>query len=117
MCKSLSSPGATGTSRRSFLKTTAALAGTAALGQLAVSRSAHAAGTGEIKIGLIGCGGRGTGAAVNAMNAGKDVKLIALADVFPDKVQAARQKLKAGRPEQVAVPDDHCFAGFDAYQQ
>jgi myo-inositol 2-dehydrogenase / D-chiro-inositol 1-dehydrogenase len=105
------------TTRREFLRASTVLAGTAMLGELPISRSAHAAGGDAIKIGLIGCGGRGTGAAVNAMNAGKDIRLVALADVFPDKVQAARQKLKANRPEQVAVEDNKCFSGFDAYQQ
>jgi predicted dehydrogenase len=104
------------TTRRDFLKTSAALAGTAVLGELSISRSAHAAGSDAIRIGLIGCGGRGTGAAVNAMNAGRDIRLVALADVFPDKLRAARQKLKTARPDQVAVDDDHCFAGVEAYQ-
>ena len=104
------------TTRRDFLRTSAALAGTVALGELPVSRSAHAAGGDAIRIGLIGCGGRGTGAAVNAMNAGPDIRLVALADVFPDKVEGARKSLAAKKPAQVAVKDDRCFTGFDAYQ-
>ena len=62
----------------------------AAVAPLAVDRSAHAAGSDVLKVGLIGCGGRGSGAAVNAMNAGKDVRLVAMGDVFADKAQAAR---------------------------
>jgi len=104
------------TSRRDFLRASAALAGTVAFGELPISRSAHASGSDVVKIGLIGCGGRGTGAAANAMNAGPDIRLVALADVFPDKVQGARKNLTAKKPSQVAVKDDHCFVGFDAYR-
>jgi len=117
MLDSNDTPKSAPTTRRDFLRTSAALAGTAMLGELPISRSAYAAGSDTIKIGLIGCGGRGTGAAINAMNAGKDIRLVALADVFPDKLRAARQKLKNARPEQTAVDDDHCFAGFDGYQR
>jgi predicted dehydrogenase len=104
------------TSRRDFLKLSAA-GGVAAAGGLSIARSAHAAGSGTIKIGLVGCGGRGSGAAVNAMNAGKDVKLVAMADIFEDRLKDARGRIKKEKPEQVDVPDDHCFVGFDAYQK
>ena len=86
-------------------------------GSMAIARSAHAAGDDTLKFGLIGCGGRGSGAAVNAMNADENAKLVAMADVFEDKVQGSRQRLAKMRPKQVAVDDDHCFAGFDAYQK
>ncbi|HWI59212.1 MAG TPA: Gfo/Idh/MocA family oxidoreductase [Bacillota bacterium] len=99
------------------MKTSAALTGTAMLGQLEISRSAHAAGSDVIKIGLIGCGNRGTAAALNAMNAGGDIRLIALADIFPDNLQSSLGKLKVRKGEQMAVKEDHCFVGFDAYQQ
>jgi predicted dehydrogenase len=105
------------TSRRDFLKLSAAAAGAAAAGQLGIARSAHAAGSGTIKIGLVGCGGRGSGAAVNAMNAGKDVRLVAMADIFEDHLKGARERIKREKPEQVDVPDDRCFVGFDAYQK
>ncbi len=103
--------------RRDFLRTTSTAVLGAAAGTLAVARGAHAAGSGTIKIGLIGCGGRGSGAAVNAMNAGEDVKLVAMADVFEQYVQGSRSRLKAAKPKQVDVSDDHCFVGFDAYQK
>ena len=102
------------TTRRDFLRTSAALAGTVALGQLAMERSAHAAGSDVIRIGLIGCGGRGTEAAANAMNAGQDIRLVALADIFDERLQACRDQLKKAKPDQVEVKDDHCFVGFDA---
>ncbi len=105
------------TTRREFIRTSAVLAGTAALGQLALERSVHAAGNDIIRIGLIGCGGRGTEAAVNAMNAGKDIRLVALADIFDERLKASRDQLKKAKPEQVEVKDDHCFVGFDAYEK
>lgn len=105
------------TTRREFLKNSAVMAGVAAIGQLAVERSAHAAGSDVIRVGLIGCGGRGTSAAINALNAGKDVRLVALADIFGERLKDARAKLQKERPEQVSVDDAHCFLGFDAYQQ
>jgi predicted dehydrogenase len=105
-------------SRRGFLRTSAAAtvgAGLVLNGGLA--RSVHAAGSDVIKVGLIGCGGRGSGAAVNAMNAGEDVRLVAMADLFADKAQAARENLRKSRPNQVLVDDEHLFHGFDAYQK
>jgi len=102
------------TSRRAFLKHSAAAAVT---GSLLLNRSVHAAGSGTIKIGLVGCGGRGSGAAVNAMNAGKHIKLVAMADIFADKLQASLANLKKAKPDQVAVDTDHQFVGFDGYQK
>ena len=103
------------TTRRTFLKST--VAATAAATSLSLARSSHAAGSDKIKIGLIGCGGRGSGAAANAMNAGPDVTLVALADIFEDRVTGARERLQQLKPDQVAVDDDHLFVGFDAYQK
>src|SRR3974377_456521 len=101
---------ARGTSRRDFLKSSAALGG------LTLANSAHAAGTDIIRIGVIGCGGRGTEAAKQAMYADKGVRLVAMADMLMERVQEKRAQLKGENPEQVAVDDDHCFAGFDAYK-
>ena len=64
---------------------------------LALARGAHAAGSDVIKVGLIGCGGRGSGAAANAMNAGDDVRLVAMADIFEDKVQGSRERPQEGQ--------------------
>lgn len=105
----------TNTSRRDFLKTSAVSA--AALGGLSIARGAHAAGDDVIRIGMIGSGGRCSGAAANAMNGGPDVKLVAMCDVFDARVQASRNSLKKGYPDQVLVDDDHCFVGFDGYQK
>jgi myo-inositol 2-dehydrogenase / D-chiro-inositol 1-dehydrogenase len=103
-------------SRRDFLRKSA-LSGAAAYGALSLARGAHAAGSDVIKIGLIGCGGRGTGAAGNAMNAGKDVRLVAMADIFDEHLQTSRELLKKQYVEQMAVDDAHCFVGFDAYEK
>src|SRR3974377_2382471 len=101
---------ARGTSRRDFLKSSAALGG------LTLANSAHAAGTDIIRIGGVGCGGRGTEAAKQAMYADKGVRLVAMADMLMERVQEKRAQLKGENPEQVAVDDDHFFAGFDAYK-
>ena len=104
------------TTRREFLRSSAVLAATAAA-PLALERSAHAAGTDAIRFGLIGCGGRGTEAAVNAMNSGKDVRLVALADLFDERLKTCREQLVRMKPDQVEVRDERCFLGFDAYQK
>jgi predicted dehydrogenase len=104
-------------SRRGFLKTSAATASMAGTASLTLARSAHAAGSDVIRVGVVGCGGRGAGAAVNAMNADPSVQLVAMSDLFADRVQAKRAALKTQKPDQVRVEDDHCFAGLDGYQK
>ena len=103
------------TSRRDFLKTTSTLAAAGTLaGGLSLGRSAHAAGDDVLRIGLIGCGGRGTGAAVNALGADKNCKLVAMADAFSDRLQSSLDALKKQAGDKVAVQPDHCFVGLDA---
>lgn len=104
-----------GGSRRDFLRTSSLLS--AALATGVAGSGAHAAGSDTIKVGLVGCGGRGTGAAVNAMNAGKDVKLVALGDMFADNLEASRSNLRGEGGARFDVADDHCFTGFDAYKK
>ncbi len=82
--------------RRHFLKDTATITAGAALGTLALSRSAHAAGDGTIKIGMIGSGGRCAGAATESMAASEDVKLVAMCDVFESRVRSMRESLRKG---------------------
>jgi predicted dehydrogenase len=103
-------------SRRKFLTQSAALIATG-VPALGVARSAHAAGSDVIRIGIVGCGGRGAGAAMDAMTADPGTRLVAMADLFPDRVQNKRQALATQKPEQVAVDDDHCFVGLDGYQK
>jgi myo-inositol 2-dehydrogenase / D-chiro-inositol 1-dehydrogenase len=106
----------TTTSRRIFLKGTT-LAASAAIAGTSFSRMAHANGSDEIKIALIGCGGRGTGAAVNALNADPNIKLVAMGDLFADSLNNSLEQLKKLKPEQVAVDKEHQFTGFDAYKK
>jgi predicted dehydrogenase len=108
----------TASSRREFLKTsTAAVVGGAVAANLLVSRSAHAAGGDTLKIGLIGCGGRGTGAVGNAFAADPNTKLTAVADAFADRASSAIAQLKKTAPDRVAVEADRSFVGFDAYEK
>lgn len=78
--------------------------------------SAYAAGSDTINVALIGCGGRGTGAAKNALDAAPGVKLIAMADLFKDRLDESRKALMP-LGDKVDVPDDRCFVGFDAYEK
>src|SRR5207244_428178 len=103
-------------SRRDFLKVSA-VAG-ASLTALAVAPAVHAAGGDTLKIGLIGCGNRGTGAATQSLNADKNVKLVAMADAFSDRLQDSLTFLKkdADIGAKVDVKPEHCFTGFNAYK-
>jgi len=89
--------------RRGFLKASAATVGMLATGGLAVARSAHAAGDETLKVGLIGCGGRGSGAAVNALAVDAGAKLTAMADAFDDRLEGSLERIKKAKPDQVAV--------------
>ena len=104
------------TPRRDFLKVSAAAVSGAAIGSLAVGRGAHAAGSDVIRIGMIGCGSRCPGAAINAMNVDPGVRLVAMTDVFMDRVQSRRKMLESRKPDQVEVDDAHCFSGLDGYK-
>lgn len=110
-------PGQRPTRRKFIKKSSVLVAGGAIAGQLALGRSAHAFGSDEIKIGLVGCGGRGTGAAIQAMNTEGATKLVALADAFPDKIQSTLRSVKGEHPEKIDVPGERQFAGFDAYKK
>lgn len=104
-------------SRRTFLKTSAAAISTAALSASAVNRFGYAAGNDTIKVGLIGCGGRGTGAAMDAMKADDGVRLVAMADVFQEHIDGSKNEIKSKMPDQFAVTDDCCFAGCGGYKK
>jgi len=103
----------TSLNRRGFLATSAATAAASTL----VTSPVHAAGSETLRIALIGCGGRGTGAAANALQADKDVKLVAMADVFEDQLKGSLGNLKQQFQDKVEVSADKCFVGFDAYKQ
>jgi predicted dehydrogenase len=103
--------------RREFLRSSSAVvAGGVLAGTLAAPRNVHAAGSDVIKVGLVGMGGRGTGAAANACDADANVKITALADLFQDQIDARLPGMAAQLKGQFEVPDGQAFAGFDAYQ-
>lgn len=101
-------------SRRDFLKTS-----TAAAAAVTITRAAHAAGDDTLKVGLVGCGSRGTGAARDALYADDNARLTAMADVFESRLQGSLAGLKKDSvvSDRVAVDADRCFVGFDAYQK
>jgi len=116
-------------SRRSFLEKTAlasaaGLVGISALNSCKKQKSTEELGLPplldkapdgkKLRAGLVGCGNRGTGAALNFIDAGPNLEIVALADVFDDKIQDCRKKLKQYKIE---VPAENCYAGFDGYKK
>ena len=108
-----------GSNRRQFLSTSLAAAGGVGAATLVRTSPAHAAGGDLLKVALIGCGGRGTGAARQALLADSNVKLVAMADAFDDRLQLSLSSLS--KIESVAgkidVPKDRQYVGFDAYKE
>ncbi len=124
-------------SRRGFLRTSAAIGSAAAAANLRMVHGAESGSLGEVRIGLVGCGGRGTGALLDALGAAtkviypqlgyhtedvadgatvekKDIKAAALADLFPDRLEQCKKQInKLG----IDVPASRCFTGFDACRQ
>ena len=106
-----------GVTRRELLKTSGQLAVASALAGMVVPH-VHAAENNTIQVALVGCGGRGTGAAVNALSStAGPTKLVAMADVFPNQLSACYASIQKGFEKQVAVPEDRKFIGFDAYKK
>ena len=103
--------------RRSFLQTTSLAAGGAVLGGLSVERGAHAQGSDTVKIALVGCGGRGSGAAAQALSTEGNVKLVAMADAFSDRLNNSYKEIAAKNADKMEVTDDRKFVGFDAYKE
>ena len=105
------------TSRRDFIKTTSRIAAVSALAGVALPH-VHAAGSDLIQIALVGCGGRGTGAANNALaSKGGPTKLVAMADVFEQKLNNSFESLQKEKKDQMDVPQDRKFIGFDGYKK
>ena len=106
--------------RRDFVKhSAAAAAGGMFLSQLPVQASAYVGGKETLRVALVGCGGRGTGAAVQALSVKEDVKLVAMCDAFRDRLDDSYENImkKHGESGRVDVPDEHKFVGFDGYKQ
>jgi len=109
--------GAGQASRRDFLKNSTAAIGAGVLANFTLVPGAFAGGDETIRVGLVGCGGRGTGAATQALSTSGSVKLVAMGDAFQDRLDSSLQNLKkamADRPERVAVTPERQFVGFDA---
>ncbi len=109
-----------GVSRRRFLKNSAGMLAAGSLaGWPSISRSAHAAGSETIRIGFVGCGNRGTGACKEALSVKAPVKLVAVGDLFPKRIEFSLKNLRK-YPEvnaRIDVPAERCFTGFDACQK
>jgi predicted dehydrogenase len=103
-------------SRRDFLRTSTILG--SALAAPAILPTRLFARIGDIlRVGLIGCGGRGSGAADEALKADPNVQLTAMADAFEDRLQSSLKNLETAHPDKVKVTPDKCFVGLDAYQK
>ena len=104
--------------RRGFLKSSSAIAGSAvALGSLSIERGAFAQSSDTIKVALVGCGGRGSGAANQALSTAGDVKLVAMADAFKDRMDGSLKGLQKNHGLKADVKDENKFIGFDAYKK
>jgi myo-inositol 2-dehydrogenase / D-chiro-inositol 1-dehydrogenase len=104
--------------RRNFVKGSATVAGGVVVGGLSLESSAHPAGSDTIKVALVGCGGRGTGAAVQALSVKQNVQLVAMADAFQDRLDSSYTNIleEVSDKERVKVKDKNKFVGFDAYK-
>lgn len=103
-------------SRRHFLKSSGGVAA-AALAGVMIPR-VHAAESNVIQVALVGCGGRGSGAAANALSVdGGPLKLVAMADIFENRLRSSYEHLKQGFGDKVDVPEERRFVGFDGYKR
>ncbi len=106
-----------GLSRREMMKKTGEVAVASALAGMTIPY-VHAGENNTLQLALVGCGGRGTGAAENALaTKNGSTKLIAMADVFPERLNTSHENIKKSHAEQLEVPDDHKFIGFDGYKK
>src|SRR4030042_877770 len=100
--------------RREFIKTTAAASLAAAMPRLA---GAYAQGADPIRVGVVGCGGRGTGAAIDCLNAAPGVEVVAMYDLFMDRVESSLGSIKEKHPDKVKVTPERMFTGFDGFKK
>ncbi len=98
--------------RRNFIKTSVGASLAAAIpGNLGL----HAQGSDTIRVGVVGCGGRGTGAAIDCLNAAPGVEIVAMGDLFQDRIDSSLKRIQQAHPDKVKVTKDKCFTGFDNY--
>lgn len=116
--------GGDGVSRRGFVAGAAGLAAAATAAGMATrafgSMGVHVGNNARLKVGVIGCGGRGTGAATDILRASEDVQIWAMGDAFKDRLDGSRGELtktEYGFGDRAKVPDEHCYSGFDAYKK
>ena len=103
-------------SRRTFIKTTAAATAGASVGLMATSNYAYAAGSDRLRVGVVGCGGRGTGAARDAAVAAPGVEIYAMGDLFEDRLDQSKALLKEAVGDALNVTEARSFTGFDNYE-
>ena len=106
------------TSRRAFLKDSSRIAAAASVVAATAVPQVHAGESNTIQVALVGCGGRGTGAAVNALSVKQGpIKLVAMAVVFENRLNSSYGAVSKRFPQQVDVPEERRFLGFDAYKK
>ncbi len=105
--------------RRDFIKTTGATAGAAAFTSALTAHAVHSGVDETLRVGLIGCGGRGTGAAKDALAADPNAKLVAVGDTFRDRAEGCLKELQLDEQfsSRVTVDEDHVFDDFDNYKK
>ena len=113
----MTTPSNNATTRREFLKTSALVGGVLAAPAILPGNLFAKENQDQLKVGLIGCGGRGSGAASQALTADKNVVLTAMGDAFEDHLQKSLQSLQKQHPDKVKVTPEKCFVGLDAYQK
>lgn len=106
-------------SRRTFVKNSALLSGAMLIPSMEINAMFNSANDKKLKIALVGCGGRGTGAAIQALNADDNVELVAMADAFEDRLQGSLANIlkEMGESKKVNVKKENQFVGFDAAQK
>jgi predicted dehydrogenase len=100
--------------RREFIKTTAAASLAAAMPRIP---GAYASGSDTIRVGVVGCGGRGTGAAIDCLNSSLGVEVVAMFDLFSDRIESSLAKIKETHPDKVKVTPERMFTGFDGFKR
>ena len=105
--------------RRDFVKTTALAGGGILSAPLSFDQLIHSSVDDELKLAVIGCGGRGTGAVIQALTADSNVRLVAMADAFADQIENSLKNIKEhfDGDKKIEVSKDHQFSGFDGYQK
>src|ERR1700704_5797803 len=104
-------------SRREFLKTSALVGGALAAPAFLPGKLFAKENSDTLRVGLIGCGGRGSGAAGQGLKADSNVVLTAMGDAFEDRLQTSLKNLQTQHPDKVKVTPEKCFVGLDAYQK